>query len=261
MTPPLIELSAFSFAIGAAAILRDLSFRVAQSDHLCIIGPNGAGKTTLLRCLMRIHRGGRGGLRVEGTDIAAYPQRRLARIIAYVPQATGAAWPFTAYQFALMSRYPYRSPFAPASCADHRAVREALAATGTESFADRPLATLSGGERQKVFIAAALAQDARVLLLDEATAFLDPRYQADIRRLLVRINTEHGLTILSVTHDVNSAPPDARLLALKEGRVFFDGRVAAAMNNAVLGALYDTRLCFVPHPATGRMLAVPEDAS
>jgi iron complex transport system ATP-binding protein len=253
-----INVRDFSFRLGKKEILRDVSFSVEEGQYLTIIGPNGAGKTTLLKCLDRILTGGSGTIEVFGQPLEHYSQKELARRISYVPQADGHVFPFTVEQFVLMGRYPYLSPFATISPEDRQAVHEALEQTGSTEFAQRMVGTLSGGERQKVFIAAALAQGAGVLLLDEPTTFLDYRHQAEVRELLWRVNRQSGVTIVAVTHDVNSAAMESgRIVALREGRVVYRGTPQEVMNPDVLERIYGTRLLLVDHPVTGLPLIVP----
>jgi iron complex transport system ATP-binding protein len=255
--PNAIEVRAFSFSLGEKAILRDVSFEVAQREYVSIVGPNGAGKTTLLKCLDRICEGGTGEVSVWGRPVSSYRRKELARRVSYVPQADGRVFPFTVEQFVLMGRYPYLSPFTSVRREDRQAAREALEWTHTAPFAGRLLDTLSGGERQKVYIAAAVAQGADVLLLDEPTTFLDYRHQAEIRDLLARLNAA-GKTIVAVTHDVNRAALDSRrIVALREGRVVFCGEPIALMAPDVLRDIYGAELLLVAHPHTGLPVIVP----
>jgi iron complex transport system ATP-binding protein len=253
-----IEVRGFSLRLGGKEILRDVAFEVRSGEYFSIIGPNGAGKTTLLKCLDRILTGGSGEIRVLGRPLAEYRQRDLARHMSYVPQADGRQFPFTVEQFVLMGRYPYLSPFSSIRPEDRRAVDEAMQLTGTAPFADRQLDTLSGGERQKVYIAAALAQGAEILLLDEPTTFLDYRHQAEIRNVLVRANAGSGVTIVTVTHDVNRAVLDSdRIMALRDGTVAFCGGPKDVMKPEVLERIYQTSLLLVEHPNTGLPVIVP----
>ena len=260
MPSPIVETRDFSFSFGREPVLRDVSFTVQEGEVVSIVGPNGAGKSTLLKCLDRILPGGTGSISLKGRPLHDYSQKELAALISYVPQADARALPFTVMEFVLMARYPHLSPFTSVKPADHAAAREALVVTGTEGFADRFLGTLSGGERQKVFIAAAIAQGAEVLLLDEPTTFLDPRHQDDIHRTLRRINAESGATIISVTHDINTAALfSGRVLALKAGAVAFCGPAAEIMDNSVLERIFGKRFIFAAHPVSGRRLVVPEE--
>ncbi len=257
-TPAAVELRDFSFRLGKKEILHNVSFSVRPGEYLSIVGPNGAGKTTLLKCIDRILTGGTGEIRVFDRCVASYPQRELARRISYVPQAGARPFPFTVEQFVLMGRYPYLSPFSSVGHDDREAVREALELTGTAAFAARLLETLSGGERQKVYIAAALAQGADVLLLDEPTTFLDYRHQIEIRNVLTRANAESDLTIVAVTHDVNRAALDSdRVVAIRDGSVVFQGSPGEIMDPAVLERIYHTPLVLVRHPHAEIPVIVP----
>lgn len=256
-----LEAKNFSLVRGGREILRDVSFQIERGEYVTIVGPNGAGKTTLLKCFDRLIEAGEGRLSICGKPREEYRQRELARLIAYVPQADGRMIPFSVEQFLLMCRYPYLSPFAAVSKEDRRIVREAMDRTDTARFADRMLATLSGGERQKVYIAAALAQGSSIWLLDEPTTFLDYGRQAEILSLMAAANRQFGATIVSVTHDLNHAVLETdRVIALKEGRVAFNGPPAEIMKPAVLETIYGTPLLLTAHPQAGIPMIVPQIA-
>jgi iron complex transport system ATP-binding protein len=258
MKDAFVEIHRLSCTLGGKGILRDVSVAVEKGEYISIVGPNGSGKTTLLKCLVRIVKNRQGRITIAGKDLDRYRQRDLARLIAYVPQADGHSSPFTVREFVTMARYPYLSPFSTAGARDREAVRSALGATGTEHLADGLLTALSGGERQKVFIAAALAQEAPVMLLDEPTSFLDPKHAGDIMLLLGRIHADLGVTIVVVTHDVNRAVlAGGRVMALKDGVLVFSGEPQAFMNEDTLRDVYDTEFHFVEHPVTGNRLIVP----
>jgi len=254
-----IEVEGFGFRLGKKRILRDVSFHVRGGEYVSIVGPNGAGKTTLLKCLDRIYTGGTGRIEVFGRPLAGYSQRQLARRLSYVPQADGRVFPFTVEEFVLMGRYPYLSPFSTVGREDREAVRRAMDETATAALGGRLLNTLSGGERQKVYIAAALAQGADVLLLDEPTTFLDYRHQAEIRELLAHANRQSGVTVVAVTHDVNRAVLDSdRIVALREGSVVFDGSPEEIMQADVLERIYQTPFLLAGHPAAALPMIVPQ---
>jgi iron complex transport system ATP-binding protein len=256
---PIIQIQDYSLRLGGKEILQHISLSVEKGEYLAIIGPNGAGKTTLLKCLDGICRRGSGTIQIKGKALLDYSQRGLAKLISYVPQADGRSFPFTVREFVLMARYPYLSPFSSVSKQDKEASVAALEVTGTVGFADRYLATLSGGERQKVFIAAALAQAAEIILLDEPTAFLDPKHEEEIYRILKRINRESGATLVAVTHDINHAVLlSGRILALKGGRVVFWGPSGDIINQGILQEIYEKPFRFLPHPENGRPFLVPE---
>ncbi len=256
---PIIDIADFSFAIGDTRILDSVSFAVERGEYVSIIGPNGAGKSTLLKCIMRIHRGGTGGIAIDGEDIAGLGQKRLARIISHVPQEDRVDIPFTVEEFVTMSRYPHMSPFTTVRPEDRSAVRNALEIAGCTSFSDRMLDTLSGGERRTVAIAAALAQSGRIMLLDEPTTFLDPKHEMEILSLIRRVNRDVGATILSVTHNINHAAVYSdRIGIMQHGTMVFFGRPEEMMNNDVLAPVYDRTFTFIPHPGTGFPVIIPE---
>lgn len=253
-----LDVRNYSFRLGGKEILRDVSFSVQRGEYLSIVGPNGAGKTTLLKCIDRLLVGGVGRIDVFGRPLESYRQKDLARRISYVPQADGRVIPFTVRQFVLMGRYPYLNPFSSVDREGRQAAEEALLMTGVAEFAERRLDTLSGGERQKVYIAAALAQGADIMLLDEPTTFLDYRRQAEIRDLLSRINQQGGTTIVCVTHDLNRAALDSdRIVALCEGRVAFVGSPAEIMTPDALERLFHTPFLLTSHPQAAIPVIVP----
>jgi iron complex transport system ATP-binding protein len=252
----------FSFSLGGKTILDRISFDVRLGESMAIVGPNGAGKTTLLKCLNRILVGGSGEIVLAGRPLASYSRKQIARWMSYVPQADTQAVAFTVEQFVLMGRYPYLSPFSPVGRSDREAVREAMAQTGTSAFADRLLGTLSGGERQKVYLAAALAQGAPIMLLDEPTTFLDYHHQDEIAGLLAHTAATTDRTTVSVSHDVNRAAlASDRIVALRDGRVVFDGRPEEIMRPDELRRIYASPFLLVAHPETGLPMIVPRAAS
>jgi iron complex transport system ATP-binding protein len=254
----LVEVADFSICLGDRKILDAVSFDVRLGEAVAIVGPNGAGKTTLLKCLAGLLAGGSGRIRLEGRVLGEYSRKELARRISYVPQADSQPVPFTVEQFVLMGRYPYLSPFSPVGAEDRRVAEEAMEQTGTIEFAARRLDTLSGGERQKVYLAAALAQGGQILLLDEPTTFLDYHHQEDICGLLRRTAKERGLTMVSVTHDVNRAALDAdRIVALRAGKVAFLGTADEIMRPDVLEGIYGCQFELVDHPQSGMPMIVP----
>ncbi|MBN2024366.1 MAG: ABC transporter ATP-binding protein [Pirellulales bacterium] len=258
MDTPLLEARDLSFAFGSRRVLAGVSVGVKRGEAVAIVGPNGAGKTTLLRCLDGLLRASSGSVRLEGRPVESYPRRELARRMSYVPQAPDHAIPFTVEQFTLMGRYPYLAPLAPIGRDDREAARQAMEWTDTAALADRRMDALSGGERQKVFLAAAVAQGAPVMLLDEPTTFLDYHHQEEIARLLERMRRQMDLTTVSVTHDVNRAALGSdRVIALVEGRVVLDAAPTELMKPDVLAGIFRTPFVLVEHPETAMPMVVP----
>jgi len=256
----IIELDGLGWTIGGRPILSDLSLRVRGGEYLSVVGPNGAGKSTLLKCLAGVVCDWTGGYRLAGRSFAAWSPRERARRLGYVPQADGRPLPFTAFEFVLQARYPHVRPLGDFSAHDRAQARAALAAADAAELSGRALDTLSGGERQRIFIAAALAQEADILLLDEPATFLDYRHQAETDALLRRLHREQGLTLISVTHDLNRAlPASDRVLALRGGRLLFDGPPADFLAGDRLRELYG--IAFDRVPAAGRAwpLLIPRE--
>jgi ABC-type cobalamin/Fe3+-siderophores transport system ATPase subunit len=199
-----------------------------------------------------------GELDICGIPWKNWKQSDLAKLAAFVPQADSRAMPFTAEEFLLMCRYPYMSPFATVRADDHKVVWEAMAGTGTTAFAHRRMDTLSSGERQKVYIAAALAQGAHIWLLDEPTTFLDYHHQDDILSLVALANKEFDVTVVAVTHDLNHAVLESdRIIALCEGELAFYGTPNLIMKPDVLQRIYGASLLLVDHPTSGMPMIVP----
>lgn len=244
--------------LGDRPVLDDVSFDVAAGEFVSIIGPNGAGKSTLVKCLNGVLRDWEGTVELAGLDVRSGSPREIARRAAYVPQVHGSSTSFHVAEFLMMSRYARRGPFSAPGRADLEAVNRALELTQTALLRERSLDTLSGGESQKVYIAAALAQETPILLLDEPITFLDPRYQHEVNSLLKRLNRDQGLTVVSVSHDINSAVLSShRILGLKAGRQVFLDSIEALMRPGQLTAIFDTDFLFVAHPESGQPLVVP----
>jgi iron complex transport system ATP-binding protein len=203
------------------SILAGIDEAVRVGECLVVVGPNGAGKTTLLRLLVGLLEPSSGSLVWGETPYSELSRRELAQRIAYVPQNHPLRIPLTVEQMVLLGRYPYLSALriAPQE-RDFVAVARALELAGIEGLRRRPLIELSGGERQSVYIASALAQEAELMILDEPTTHLDPLHQREISDLLARLNRQNRLSVVVATHDLNFASVLAdRILALRDGSV------------------------------------------
>jgi iron complex transport system ATP-binding protein len=221
VNPPALEFAEVAVTLGTRAVLRGVSLALAAGEVLGLAGPNGAGKTTLFRAATRVVALDRGEVRVAGTPVSALARRELARRIAVVPQDVAIPFPFRAGEVVLMGRAPHRSGFAFETAEDVEKARACLALVGIEPLADRPMGELSGGERQLVLVARALAQDPDVLLLDEPTAHLDLRHRAVVLER-VREFARAGGAVLVVSHDLTLAARSCGRLAL-----LADGALAA----------------------------------
>ena len=239
-------------------MLDDVSLSVARGSIVGLIGPNGSGKTTLLRVLNGTLAPSRGIVSLEGVPLATLSRRDLARRVAVVPQETQVTFDFSALEIVLMGRYAHLGAFALEGPDDVAIARKALAATGTAALEARQFATLSGGEKQRVVIASALAQSSDVLLLDEPTTALDIGYQREITSLLVDLNRDRGTTMIVSTHDLNlAAMLCTELVLLKAGRVVATGATKDVLTAPNIRRLYDVDADVTFHPRAGHLTVVP----
>jgi iron complex transport system ATP-binding protein len=240
---PVLSAKELCWSVEERDIVGPLDLDIVPGECLAVVGPNGAGKTSLLRLLAGLLAPSSGNVWLEGVPISRMARRALARRIAYVPQLRPLSAPLTVEEVVASGRYPHLAPMQWAlRASDFAAVEEALSRTGLESLRDRPLDRLSGGERQSVYIAAALAQGGELLLLDEPTTHLDPRHQRDIARLLAELQSVPGRrqTVVFATHDLDFAAHLAtRVLALRGGRAVACGEPGRVLRPAELRELFD----------------------
>jgi len=242
---------------GRSNVLQAVSLDVDRGDLVGILGPNGSGKTTLLKLLCGALTPGAGSVSLEGRRIGDWPRREIAQRVALVPQETHAAFDFSVLDVVLMGRFPYLGPFALEGPDDLVIARQALAATGTADFEARAFGTLSGGEKQRVVIASALAQAPSLLLLDEPTASLDIGHQIEVQTLLRRLNGE-GVTMVLSTHDLNLAAALCRRLVLvRDGQVLAAGQTEDVLTPAAIRDLYGVHAEVARHPRAGHLSIIP----
>ncbi len=197
---PLVKVSGLSFSYGEDELISNMSFEVGSGDFLCVLGPNGSGKSTLLKLLTGFIKAGRGVVRVGGADASLAPAGLLARLLAYVPSETSTPYDFTVREMVLLGRTARAGFWRGYSSEDEAAAESALRETGIAALAGRSVNALSSGERQLAFIAQALAQETRLLLLDEPTSHLDLKYKADIMALLSGLS-RRGMAVAAVLHE------------------------------------------------------------
>ena len=249
-------------AAGEQLVLDDVNTAFARGGLVGILGPNGSGKTTLLRLLGGLLRPARGRITLDGIDLHAIPRATVARRMAMVPQETHLAFEYTVIEMATMGRYPHLGAFEIEGPEDLEIALEALRATGTHHLASRLFNTLSGGEKQRVVIAGALAQNPDILLLDEPTASLDLAYQLQIRSILHTLNRERDLTIIISTHDLNLAASLCRqLVLLHQGRVLAAGTTESMLEPSLIRKLYGVEVDITANPKTGQLMVIPVAAS
>jgi iron complex transport system ATP-binding protein len=257
MTEPIVDVQAVSFAYGETLALLDVSFVARAGEFVGLLGPNGAGKSSLVRLVAGLAAPLSGSVRLAGLDPAHAPRREVARACALVPQEPRVAWPFTVREAVMMGRAPHQGLLAVATRFDHGAVEGALAACDLVHLADRRLDALSGGERRRVFFARALAQEPRVLLLDEPTAFLDLGHQVAAMRM-AQVAARGGLCVVAVLHDLNLAAAACdRVVVLSRGRVVAEGPPAAVLTEARVRDVWEVPVWRGENAATGAAVVLP----
>ena len=263
----MLQAADLAFGYGGAPVVRGVSLEVPANGFVGIIGPNGSGKTTLLRLLAGTRKPQRGSVHLDGVPLASLRRSEIARRMAVVPQETQLAFDYSVLEVVLMGRYPHLGAFEIEGPRDVALARTALDATGTLALEQRPFSTLSGGEKQRVIIAAALAQISAsdrtaehpaILLLDEPTAALDLKYQLETASLLRSLHDAHALSVVVSTHDLNFAAALCQtLVMLKEGQVIASGPVDDVLTPARIRDLYEVDADVTRHPRTGHLTIVP----
>jgi len=250
---PELRFDAVSAGYGGGAVVRDVSLRVASGEVVGLVGPNGSGKTTLVRVASRALKPLAGTVTVGGVDPYSVPARRAARMLAVVPQDVAPVFSFTAHEVAMMGRSPHRGVWQLGGGDDWARVREAMRTTGVAELADRPIEELSGGERRRVLLAQALAQDAPVLVLDEPTTHLDLLHVLELLGVIRELADRGGAAILAIFHDLNLAAATCdRMCVLAEGRLVADGPPEAVLTRELLADVYRVEAEVVPNSLTGR---------
>jgi iron complex transport system ATP-binding protein len=238
--------------------LHDVSLDVAKGSLTGLLGPNGGGKTTLVSLLAGVLRPRQGRVLLDGVDLDTMSRRQIARRVAVVPQETHPAFDYTVIEMVLMGRHPHIGVMALEGPEDVEIAHDALAATGTGALAERNYMTLSGGEKQRVIIASALAQSPDLLLLDEPTASLDLHYQLEIASLLGRLNHERQMTMVLATHDLNlAAALCTHVIMIRDGTVLAHGPTADVLTTQRIRELYGVEAEVRFHDTAGHLTVVP----
>jgi len=241
------------YRYGDSWALRDVDVQVERGELLGVLGPNGSGKSTLLRLLDGLLSPSEGHVRFRGHSLEELPRAEVARRVAMVSQESHFRFSFSVLEVVLMGRFPHMRRLQFEGERDLAAARKALEATSALDLADRDIHAVSGGERQRVLIARALAQEPEVLLLDEPTSFLDLRHKREIFRLLASLARDAGLAVVVVSHDLDLASLYCRrLLVLQEGRVVESGPPQAVITAETIARVFECPVRVDAHPDTGR---------
>jgi iron complex transport system ATP-binding protein len=238
----------FSYLDGFS--LRQVSLTAEGGEMVALLGPNGSGKTTLIKLAAGVLTPKRGEVLLEGTSLKKLSRKEVARRVAVVPQYFNMPFAFTVAEIVLLGRTPFIKAFSGEGERDHSIARRAMELTGIEQFSRRAFNELSGGERQKAILAMALAQEPKLLLLDEPTAHLDINHQVEILELVKRLNREQGVTVLGAMHDLNlAALYFDRLVLLKEGAIFADGLPSAVLTEGIIHHVFGASVHIGQHPS------------
>lgn len=249
---PILSLQDVGFRYAKEWILRGLSMEVKAGEIMAVLGPNGSGKSTLLKVMDGILLPQQGRVRLHGRPLGRFKRSALAREVAMVAQENHFHFSFTALEVVLMGRFPHLKRFQFEGRRDMRIARRALEAAHVLNLAERSIDSLSGGEKQRVLLARALAQEPQVILLDEPTSFLDLKYKREIFQLIVSLSRENGLAVLVVSHDIDLAAQYAqKLVMLREGSIFQIGPPEQVITAAVIETVYDCPVVVDTNPVTG----------
>ena len=235
----LVETTSLGFSYNGARLLQDLELKLARGSLAALIGANGSGKSTLLKLMCGLLKPQSGSIKFNGDYIKAIDQTILARKVAYVAQSMSLVFPFTSLEIVLTGRNPHLSRFGMESKDDLRIAFEALDQVGVAHLAERPVTVLSGGERQLVLVARAIAQAPSLLLLDEPAGFLDLKHRAQLVQVLRRLRDDDGIASLVVTHDLMFLEPSFdKVFALRDGRIAAEGTPSEVLESSILQGVY-----------------------
>ncbi len=259
--PVALEVNGVTFGFGrkgvaeTSPVLKNISLSISSGEVMGILGPNGSGKSTLLKVLMNILNPQGGSVALFGNPYTSLSQSQITRRVAFVPQETQQAFPFTINEMVLMGRYPHHNRtwgLGWESPQDRAVAIQAMQDLDVAHLGTRLITDVSGGERQRAVIARALAQEPEVLLLDEPTAFLDLHHQLDIARIIRDLNRTRGLTVVLVSHDLNLASQYCdRVMLMKGGEIATIGSPQQVISREYLEPVYGCQVLIDSHPQSG----------
>jgi iron complex transport system ATP-binding protein len=247
-----LQVRQVSFSYLNGLVLHNINLLVNAGEMVGLIGPNGSGKTTLIKLASGILKPKEGEISLDGSSLSQLSRKSIARSVAVVPQQFHIPFAFTVNEVVTLGRIPFLRAFAGESKVDRQLVANALELVGITELRERRFDELSGGERQKVILAMALAQQPKLLLLDEPIVHLDIAHQIEILELIRRLNVEQGLTVIGAMHDLNlAALYFDRLILLKEGRVSADGTPAQVLTETRIKEVFSASVRVESHQVTG----------
>lgn len=238
------DIKGLTFSYGTNEVIKGLDLSIKQGKVTTLIGANGCGKSTLFNLITKNLRPNSGEIRLEGKDISQVKLKDFARQVAIVHQYNTAPADISVEKLVAFGRTPYHGFGSPSNSEeDEEKIKRALEITNTEKLKDKAVAQLSGGQKQRVWIAMALAQDTKILFLDEPTTYLDIRYQLQILKLVRKLNEEYGMTVIMVLHDINqSLYYSDEIVAMKDGRITAQGKPVEIITSELIKNVYDVEL-------------------
>ena len=254
----ILEVEKIEFGYSENLVLNGIDFSIERGKFISIIGPNGSGKSTLLKTLNNLYIPTCGSIKIDGKDINSFKKRDLAKEIALVPQDTSIDYDFSVEDIVLMGRHPYKKRFERENEDDYSIAREAMELTNTIKFSKKSIREISGGERQRVIIAKALAQNPRIILLDEPTSNLDINHQIDILNLLKKLNRERNTTVILVIHDINlAARYSDEIILVNKGRILSKGRPEDVISLKNIEETYNMKVAIEANKYTNSLYLTP----
>lgn len=238
------DIKGLTFSYSTNEVIKGLDLSIKQGKVTTLIGANGCGKSTLFNLITKNLRPNSGEIRLEGKDISQVKLKDFARQVAIVHQYNTAPADISVEKLVAFGRTPYHGFGSPSNSEeDEEKIKRALEITNTEKLKDKAVAQLSGGQKQRVWIAMALAQDTKILFLDEPTTYLDIRYQLQILKLVRKLNEEYGMTVIMVLHDINqSLYYSDEIVAMKDGRITAQGKPEEIITSELIKNVYDVEL-------------------
>jgi len=254
----IIEVKDLCFDYDGVPVLKNVNFNIEDGTFISIIGPNGSGKTTLLKNISSILSPTSGKVDIKGKDVRCYKRRELAKYIAFVPQNTNTDFEFTIMDIVLMGRSPYLGIFQSETEKDIKIATDAMLMTNVLELKDKKITEISGGERQRVIIACALAQTPEIILLDEPVSNLDIQHQVDVLSILKKQNRENNMTVVTVLHDLNLAAEYSDIIMLlKDGRLIKSGTPEDVITLDSIKSAYNADVYMMQNPVSGRPHVIP----
>ncbi|MBI2210387.1 MAG: ABC transporter ATP-binding protein [Deltaproteobacteria bacterium] len=252
-----LQVNNVSFAYERALVLKNIAFSIRQGEFMALIGPNGSGKTTLLKIILGTLIAREGEIWLDGKPVLSYPPKERAKKMSYVSQQAVAGFPLTVEELVSLGRYPHEERFGRKP-GEPQAVEDALRLTDSLPLKERKFTALSGGEKQKVLIARALAQTSYLLLLDEPTVHLDLYFQLQVLNSLKRLCAEGKSTVVAVMHDLNLISLFAdKVLLLKSGEALAFGKVSEVLNEGSMEEAFGVKVAVTEDSQTGAVYYLP----